>query len=111
VRSFASRIPRLEDRRRQSPGSASEYDQALEDYFYFLEVDERIREGAEPPPYGERERRLDESTISYIVPTVPTLRASLGWSPSESQATLDQWEWEARVRLAKYNGRNLQRGV
>jgi len=60
------------------------------------------------PPYGERERRLDESTISYIV---PTLRASLGWSPPESQATLDQWEREARARLAKYNGRNLQRGV
>ena len=108
MRSFASRITRLEDRRRQSPGSASEYDQALEDYFYFLKVDERIREGAEPPPYGERERRLDESTISYIV---PTLRASLGWSPPESQATLDQWEREARARLAKYNGRNLQRGV
>ena len=50
MRSFASRITRLEDRRRQSPGSASEYDQSLEDYFYFLEVDERIREGAESPP-------------------------------------------------------------
>ena len=71
---------------------------SLEAYFRVLENLDREKAGLPPLPFTEEDRRDDEE---FLVETLPSYRASLGWQGEEARHVLDEWERDTIERLQK----------
>jgi hypothetical protein len=89
------RLKRLEEHASANTDSKSpRYE--LEGYFRALENLDREEAGLPPLPYTEEDRRDDEE---FLLETLPSYRASLGWQGEEARHILDEWERDAIERL------------
>ena len=71
---------------------------SLDSYFRALENFNREKVGLPPLPYTEEDRRDDEE---FLLKTLPSYRASLGWRTQEARHVLDEWERDTIERLQK----------
>jgi hypothetical protein len=71
---------------------------SLEAYFRALENLDREKAGLPALPYTEEDRQDDEE---FLLETLPSYRASLGWQTEEARHVLDIWEQDTIERLQK----------
>jgi hypothetical protein len=88
-------LERFSASRRADKGGSPRY---LDSYFRALENLDREKAGLPPLPYSEADRRDDQE---FLLETLPSCRASLGWQTEEAQHALDIWERDTIERLQK----------
>jgi len=71
---------------------------SLDSYFRVLENFNREKAGLPPLPYTQEDRQDDEE---FLLETLPSYRASLGWQGEEARHVLDEWERTTRESLQK----------
>jgi hypothetical protein len=71
---------------------------SLEAYFRALENLDREKAGLPALPYTEEDRQDDEE---FLLETLPSYRASLGWQGEEARHVLDIGEQDTIERLQK----------
>jgi hypothetical protein len=88
-------LERLAGRRHEDKSDIS---RSLEAYFRALESLDREKAGLPALPYTEADQRDDEE---FLLETLPSYRASLGWQGEEARHVLDEWERDTIERLQK----------
>jgi hypothetical protein len=96
--SIEHRLERLERLAESPQADMSESTRSLEAYFRALENLDREKAGLPPLPYTEEDRQDDEE---FLLETLPSYRASLGWQTEEARHVLDEWEQDTIERLQK----------
>jgi hypothetical protein len=94
--SLERRLERLERLAESPQADMSDSPRHLEAYFRALENLDREKASLPPLPYTEEDRRDDEE---FLLETLSSYRASLGWQGEEARHVLDEWERDTIERL------------
>jgi hypothetical protein len=92
------RLDNLERLSGSRPEGKIDSPRSLEAYFRALENLDREKAGLPPLPYTEEDRKVDEE---FLLETLPSYRASLGWQGEEARHVLDEWERDTIERLQR----------